>query len=396
MYSIAAETEEPSTTIKGVPHNGGTQLIRNLAPSSAQTVPGSSVKVRYARRSRKLERTARMAFRDSPSWFARLAVAIAGVTIAAACSSSTTSPTPQPTSVAPPVPAPGPSPGLPSSAVLLWPLAGRDGREWVINNYVDLEPSSGTLDYAGGSGSGAKTYNGHSGIDIDVPSFRWMDEGVSIVLAAASGVVINVHDNEPDRNTSCAGSANLVQVRHADGLIAIYGHLRRGSAAVSVGQQVPAGATLGVVGSSGCSTAPHLHFELRDPDNRVVDPFRNGLWAAPPIYDTTISLMDLVIAAGDMTLQQIKDPAPNVKSIPGGSVLGVGVSMAGGGDGDMIRLLVTAPTGATFADKPLTFTTAFRHSYWSWNTQLSPTPGVWTVSIFVNGVMAQSETVIVS
>jgi len=70
--------------------------------------------------------------------------------------------------------------------------------------------------------------------------------------------------------------------------------------------------------------------------------------------------------------------------------------MAGGGAGDAIRLVITAPTGATFSDKPLTLTTAHRHSYWLWNTQLSPTPGVWTVSIFVNGVLAQSETVIAS
>src|SRR5687768_3785709 len=52
----------------------------------------------------------------------------------------------------------------------------------------------------------------HSGIDIDVPNFRWMDGGVSTVLAAASGVVTTVHDNEPDRNTSCTGNANLVRI----------------------------------------------------------------------------------------------------------------------------------------------------------------------------------------
>jgi len=136
-----------------------------------------------------------------------------------------------------------------------------------------------------------------------------------------------------------------------------------------------------------------LQRELRDAASRVVDPFRNGLWAAPPIYNTPITLMDLVIAAGDMTLQQIKDPAPNVKSVPPGSVLGVGVSMAGGGAGDVIRLVITAPTGATFSDNPLTLPTANRHSYWLWNSQLSPTPGVWTVSLFLNGVLVHRETV---
>lgn len=82
---------------------------------------------------------------------------------------------------------------------MLWPLGGQDGRDWVINNYVDLDATSGTLDYTGASGSGAKTYNGHSGIDIDVPSFRLMDGNVSSVLAAASGIVTAVRDSEPDR-----------------------------------------------------------------------------------------------------------------------------------------------------------------------------------------------------
>jgi len=258
--------------------------------------------------SRLLAVSSRLSFRP-----ARLAVAIVGLTIVVSCSGNTTSPTPQPTPLPTSVP-----PETPSSTALLWPLAGRDGHDWVINNYVDLDATSGTLDYTGGSGSGAKTYDGHNGIDIDVPSFRWMDGNISNVLAAASGVVTGIRDTEPDRNTSCTGSANLVQVRHHDGLTALYGHLKRGSVAVSVGQEVSVGAVLGVAGSSGCSTAPHLHFELRDAANRVVDPFRNGLGAAPPSYNTAITLMDLAIAAGDMTLQQIKDPAPNVQSIPRG------------------------------------------------------------------------------
>jgi hypothetical protein len=108
---------------------------------------------------------------------ARLAVAIVGLIIVVSCSGNTTSPSPVPTTV---------PPETPSSTPLLWPLAGRDGRDWVINNYVDLDSTSGTLDYTGGSGSGAKTYDGHTGIDIDVPSFRWMDGNVSNVLAAAS------------------------------------------------------------------------------------------------------------------------------------------------------------------------------------------------------------------
>jgi len=156
-------------------------------------------------------------------------VAIVGLTVIVSCSGKPASPTPQP--------APGPTavpPDTHSSTALLWPLPGRDGPDWVINNYVDLDATSGTLDYTGGSGSGAKTYDGHDGIDIDVPSFRWMDGNVSKVLAAASGVVTAIRDTEPDRNTSCTGSANLVQIRQPDGLTALYGHLKKGSVAVTV------------------------------------------------------------------------------------------------------------------------------------------------------------------
>ncbi|MFF4007311.1 peptidoglycan DD-metalloendopeptidase family protein [Streptomyces sp. NPDC001717] len=54
---------------------------------------------------------------------------------------------------------------------------------------------------------------------------------------------------------------NEVVIRHADGNYSQYGHLS--SLAVSVGQSVTAGQTIGLSGSTGNSTGPHLHFEIR-------------------------------------------------------------------------------------------------------------------------------------
>jgi hypothetical protein len=106
---------------------------------------------------------------------------------------------------------------------------------------------------------------------------------VSNVLAAASGVVAAIRDTEPDRNTSCTGSANLVQVRHPDGLTALYGHLKKGSVAVSVGQQVLAGAILGVV---GCLPALLLALEPAAAiDSGGVDRFHPCEWRAGPERD---------------------------------------------------------------------------------------------------------------
>src|SRR4026209_3057737 len=96
--------------------------------------------------SRLLAVSSRLSFRP-----ARLAVAILGLTIVVSCSGNTTSPTPPPTPIPTTVP-----PETSSSTQLLWPLAGRDGRDWVINNYVDLDATYGRLDYTGGRGRGGK------------------------------------------------------------------------------------------------------------------------------------------------------------------------------------------------------------------------------------------------
>src|SRR6185503_253815 len=110
-------------------------------------------------------------------------VAIVGLTVIVSCSGKPASPTPQP--------APGPTavpPDTHSSTALLWPLPGRDGPDWVINNYVDLDATSGTLDYTGGTGSEAKTYNGHTGLDLAVRNSGWVMGVVPTWLSAGGGL----------------------------------------------------------------------------------------------------------------------------------------------------------------------------------------------------------------
>ena len=150
----------------------------------------------------------------------------------------------------------------------------------MIGNHVDHDPGSGLRDYRGG----ARVYDGHDGTDINSPNFRWMDRERPPVLAAAPGRVTGTHDTEFDRNTSVADTPwNFVEITHDDGSRTIYGHLKKGSVAVSLGETVASGQHLGVVGSSGNSTWPHLHFEVRSPGDRVLDPFsRAGGWILHP------------------------------------------------------------------------------------------------------------------
>lgn len=149
----------------------------------------------------------------------------------------------------------------------LFPMAGEPGRDVFISNFVDLDPGSpGVRDYE----CTAYTYDGHQGHDAVIRTFREQDIGVPI-FAARDGRVAATRDGEPDRETVWVEGkrANYVLLDHGDGTTTSYLHMRRGSVRVQVGQQVTAGSELGLIGSSGFSSAPHLHFETRNAGGAV-------------------------------------------------------------------------------------------------------------------------------
>jgi murein DD-endopeptidase MepM/ murein hydrolase activator NlpD len=73
------------------------------------------------------------------------------------------------------------------------------------------------------------------------------------IHAAAAGVVVTAGD--------CGGYGNCVVIDHGVSMATVYGH--ESEVLVRVGEQVDAGQVIGLVGSSGMSTGPHLHFEVR-------------------------------------------------------------------------------------------------------------------------------------
>jgi murein DD-endopeptidase MepM/ murein hydrolase activator NlpD len=90
----------------------------------------------------------------------------------------------------------------------------------------------------------------HAGIDI---SGRGVN-GAAIV-AAGSGKVI--------WTGARGGYGNCVMIDHGNGVVTVYAHQQSGGIRVSVGQHVSKGQRIGTVGSTGMSTGPHLHFEVR-------------------------------------------------------------------------------------------------------------------------------------
>ncbi len=175
---------------------------------------------------------------------------------------------------------------LPSS-LFIWPIkksaTAPYNEVWSISNYVDHNPNypNQLLDY----NCGNRTYDtnsgyNHAGIDIFTWPFGWyqMDHNQAEVIAAAPGIIIGKSNGNYDRNCNFNNSNwNAVYVQHDDGSVAWYGHLKNNSLTTkNIGQAVAAGEYLGIVGSSGNSTGPHLHFEVYNSSNQLVDPYHGS------------------------------------------------------------------------------------------------------------------------
>ena len=126
---------------------------------------------------------------------------------------------------------------------LSWPMAGARLTQVFGPSDLLLEPPLGPYAHF------------HTGIDIAAPFG-------TTVMAAAEGVVVAV-------GHSRVGYGNYVVIAHGGGIMTLYGHLLETN--VDVGNKVVRGQRVGLEGSTGWSTGPHVHFELRV-DDAVIDP----------------------------------------------------------------------------------------------------------------------------
>lgn len=130
----------------------------------------------------------------------------------------------------PPAPPPAaPAAGSPSVSGFQWPLGGAVTSEYGYR----VHPIFGTRRLHAGM-----DINGNTGDPIAAA------KGGTVILAGWNG-----------------GYGNAVVISHGDGITSLYAH--QSSISVSVGQNVGRGEVVGAVGSTGQSTGPHLHFEIR-------------------------------------------------------------------------------------------------------------------------------------
>jgi murein DD-endopeptidase MepM/ murein hydrolase activator NlpD len=285
---------------------------------------------------------------------------------------------------------------------------------WSISNHVDHNISfpNALQDY----NCGTRTYDtaggyNHQGIDIFTWPFSWymFQNNYAWVVAAAPGVIIGKFNGNFDMN--CAfnnGNWNAVYVQHTDGSVAWYGHLKNGSLTTKmVGQSVETGEFLGVVGSSGNSTGPHLHFEVYNSSNQLIDTYAGlcNTWASAtdswwenqkPYVDPKINAVFTHSGVPAFNTCPTTETTKFKDNFEIGETVYCATYLADQVVGSNLQIVLRRPNNSiAFADAQ-SATNNYNASYWYWS--FGPTTinqnGVWSVSFtFAGNTFSQQFTV---
>lgn len=296
------------------------------------------------------------------------------------------------------------------TTALIWPLQLSTGfsqcEYHFIGAYVDQNTATTAIqDYD----CGTNTYDGHHGTDIAIwpYSFYKMDNNQVEVIAAAAGTIIQKNEGNFDRNCgSNSLTANSIIIQHSDGTYALYWHMKKNSlTSKTVGETVSTGEYLGVVGSSGSSSGPHMHFEIwtgttaatyKDPFSGACNLLNASSWWANQRLHTEPAIMKTSVHPTDIALAT----CPN-SDVPNESdsflVPFQGAGLAAGYAkfyffwreipmNATIALRILNPNGSLFNNWNYTVPTNNKISYYGASKLLPTIDGIYTFEASYNGV----------
>ncbi len=298
---------------------------------------------------------------------------------------------------------------------LEWPL--RQGNElkdcsyYVISAFVDQDVASGTFqDYQCGS----RTYDGHRGTDIAIFPYRFikMDNNLVEVIAAAEGTILDKADGNTDKNCGVTSLlANYIMIGHPDGSRALYFHMKKNSVTTkAIGETVKAGEYLGVVGSSGNSSGPHLHFEVWSGStvSTRIDPFSGACnllntttwWKNQTPYSETA-----VIKVSTNSADVVVPPCPETETPNEQACFPIPYQAPGlpagyakfymflrqETAGLMATLRILNPDSTVYLSWTHNSANSYTSSWWGFTKKLPVTPGRYTFEVMYNGTTCSSE-----
>lgn len=271
------------------------------------------------------------------------------------------------------------------------PVEGEYMKDYFIINYVD-RVATGIQDY----NCGNKTYDAHKGTDFALISFPKMDSGV-YAIAAEMGRVTKVIDTFYDRNKNLdiSGPGNYIEVLHTNKYYSYYCHLRKNSALVKPGDLVTKGQRLGLIGSSGYSTDPHLHFEVWNDTIGYVDPFMGScgnptsMWVNQFAYDNAYRILDRGQIAVKPTIDTLREryPSKQIFNLQD-PVVCVWLLESGVVLGDSFSFKWYNPQGALWFTMKSVYSKSSSY-YYNWSFIFFPKTGIagmWHVKYFKKGV----------
>ena len=280
----------------------------------------------------------------------------------------------------------------PAQLLAFFPQAGTLGQDLFVTNFVDLQEGPGVRDYACGSHS----YDGHTGIDSMIRSFREVRIGVP-VFAALDGRVLSVQQGlggDYNWGPTVSQFDSHVVLDHGGDQQSVYGHLMWSSITAKRGQWVVAGTQIGLTASSGNSSWPHLHFTMRQ-GFAPYEPFAGACspvpgWAAQPSIREDAWIADVALSEKSFTGRR---DLPYDEAVRTGTfVRGLrdvhvrielrNLEAAGAG-----RLTVKRPDGSVATAQSLDV--AGRSAGWAKRRlRLALTPGGWTIEYALDGEVA--------
>ena len=292
--------------------------------------------------------------------------------------------------------------------LFVWPLQKSSGSTYNeiygISGYIDhntafpnqlTDYNCGTRSYDTNSG-----YN-HQGIDMFTWPFGWkmMDNDEVEIIAAAPGQIVFKGDGNFDRSCDFNTTTpwNAVYVQHSDGSVALYGHMKNGSTTTkNVGDMVTEGEYLGVVGSSGISTGPHLHFEIFTDATftQLVDPyaggcnsFNNDSWwqNQRPYNEPGINAVLTHTAAPVFPNCPTTEISNESNQFDVNETVTHYIYLRDQVDGGSINLKIIRPDNSTLFDWDFTLNGTFYASYWGGWTSTPDVAGEWKWEATYNG-----------
>jgi murein DD-endopeptidase MepM/ murein hydrolase activator NlpD len=284
-----------------------------------------------------------------------------------------------------------------------WPLQTAPGYKdcgyYYWGAHVDQDTAGAFKDY----NCGTLAYHAHRGTDIPIfpyPFYK-MDHNQVQVIAAAPGTIVQKSDGNFDKDCAATNAtANYLIIQHSDGSYGLYWHLKMGSlTAKAVGQTVTLGEFLGIVGSSGSSTAPHLHFEIwaNNNSNSLEDPFQG---ACNSLNATSLWVNQKPYTEPAVITASVNTAAPVFPACPATETSNEDSCFAGGGTAKFVifmrnetaattvNMRIVNPNGTTFSSWTHNCANTYSTpSYYFWTKPLPTISGIYTFETTYNALV---------